>query len=82
MSNFVGLYQNAHLGGRVHGLNIIISISGHFVSRCLKSDSHILVIAIFSIQHNPLRLRELLTKKIQDQNFQKGTYFSKLLNYL
>ena len=61
--NFVGLYQYSHLGKGVHGLNMMISIGGHSVFRFLMPEPQHLGHCYFClIQHNPLRLENLLTK--------------------
>ena len=62
MPNFVVLYQYSHLGERFHGLNMMISIGGHFVFIFLMSEPQHLGHCYFLIQHNPLRLGKLSTE--------------------
>ena len=67
--NFVVLYQYSHLGERFHGLNMKISIGGHFVFIFLMSEPQHLGHCYFLIQHNPLRLGKLLTEISNTNNW-------------
>ena len=78
MPNLVALYQYSHLGERVHGLNMMISIGGHFVFRFPMSEPQHLghcYFFQFSITHKPKQLERNIIFEIIKSSVRNGGHY-------